>query len=134
MKKLTYFIFIFSIIILLIAIFSFIINNKVIQTQTFYASVNVTDSLAFDTNGTALTFGSIAQYGSSLRNIVFNNNYEFPVVAKINIEGDIEPLLEFDESVYIDKGEEKKITFTVYSKNTSLGFYSGNVELKILPA
>jgi len=59
MKKFIYAIFLFSFFIFLISLGVFFSGKNPIQTQTFYASVNVGDKSGFDLNSSALIFGEI---------------------------------------------------------------------------
>ena len=132
MKKLSYFLFVFSFFVLLFSIGGFFFAHKPIQTNTFYASVNVTDGIGFDINSTALTFGNVVKGGSSNRNINLLNDYPFPVVAVIRVDGDISPLLNYEDAVGIKSNESKKLSFNViapvsYDEN----FYSGNVTVEL---
>jgi len=131
MKRLSYFIFAFSFLLFLISLFGFFLS-KPIMTKTFYTSANVSDNIGFDLNSNALTFGHIKKPGSSTRNIVLDNHYSFPIVAVIKAEGDIEPLLHFDNIVSVEEGESKKISFSVIaSEDMEEGFYSGNVRFEL---
>ena len=107
-------------------------GKKPIQTQTFYASVNVSDKGGFDLNSSALTFGEIERQGSSMRIINFQNGYNFPVVAMISADGNIKPLLSFEEAVEIGKGEARAISFSVAaSPEADKSFYSGNITFEV---
>ena len=132
MKKFIYAIFLFSFFIFLISLGVFFSGKNPIQTQTFYASVNIGDKSGFGLNSSALTFGEIQKHGSSTRTINFQNRYDFPVVAVIYAGGDIKSLLCFDEAVEIEKGEAKAISFSVAApSDMNKSFYSGNVTFEV---
>src|SRR3989338_5689541 len=124
MKKLTYSLFIFSFIIMVLSLAVFLLSHKLIQKQTFYSSVNLSDKGGFDVNGTALTFGEVHfKGGSSTRKVLLQNSYDFPIIAEVKAEGDIAPLLGFEKVILIDKGEEKEIGISVFvPENASMGF------------
>ena len=127
----------FSVFIFLIVLAGFYFNARTLQSQSFYASVNVTDEnvAGFDANWTALTFGSLGKGGTSTRKIKLENGYPFPVAVIINVEGDIAPLLNHDKIIKIEKGERKIIALNAYAPlNLSQGFYSGRVEFLFKPA
>ena len=107
-----------------------------LEKRTFYASVNVTTSGGgFDLNKTALTFGKISLGGSASRGIIFDNKYNFPVIAKINVIGKINEILNYENDILIDRNETKKLSFSVRAFNeTELGFYDGYVNVKVVPA
>ena len=132
MRKLSYFLFVFSLCIFSVSILGFIFNGHPIQTNTFYTSVNVTNNIGFDLNSTALTFGNVVKGGSSSRNLNLVNNYPFPVVAIVRTEGEIAPLLHFDNIIDIGINESKKLSFSVLAYpyfNESL--YTGNVFVEL---
>jgi|SRR3989338_4594066 len=103
-----------------------------IKESLFQASVAVTRDLeGFDTNSTALTFGSIPLGGSSTRAILINNSYPFPVRAKPYIEGPISELISYN-SLIIRPSEASRFSFTVSSNQyTMLGDYTGNVSIRL---
>ncbi len=106
-----------------------------LQKWSIYASVNVTDRGGFDLNGTALTFGKIELLGSSTRYVNFTNGYNFPVFVKISANGNIAPLLSYENLAYVKEGEIEKIGISAVAKNdTRLGFYEGYVNFKVVPA
>ncbi len=132
MEKLAYFMLTFSILLFFVSIAGIYFSDRGIYEESFYASVNVTDISGFDLNGTALTFGNIQLDGSSTRNIIFENKNSFPVEVLINVEGDIEQLMHFENKIKAEAGERKKISFSVIAFNVSERFYSGNVTFKIV--
>jgi len=135
MKKIAYGILIFSVLVFLLSVIVFSSGVKNLEVQTFFASVNVTDSAGFDLNGSALTFGNVAVPGRTVRNIVFSNEYDFPVIAKISSEGKISEILIFEDRVRVEKGEVKKIPFTAIADlDITEGLYSGEVKFIISPA
>lgn len=109
-----------------------------LEKRTFYASVYVNESSGgFDLNATALTFGKIRAglEDTASRGIMFDNKYDFPVIAIISSEGEISPLLNYEKEVYVAGGESIKIGFSVSAKNDTLvGFYDGYVKIKVVPA
>jgi len=137
MKKISYLLFIVSFLILVATLFGLFINNKVLEEEAFYASVeiNSTAGPGFDVSPTALTFGRIGGAGgSSTRSIFFENGYDFPVLVKIGTDGSIGPLLEYDRTVRVESGEDTKIPFSVsISEGMEDGFYSGMVRLIVKP-
>lgn len=134
MKTLSYLLFIASFLILLIALTGMFISNKILQEETFYASVEISSDkgLGFDVSPTALTFGRISASGSSTRNVFFENGYDFPVLVKIEVDGDIRPLIQFDEVIRVESGENATIPFSVYAfENSTNGFYDGDARLVV---
>lgn len=137
MKKATYIILGFSSFIFLLALGGFYFNSTPLQSYVFYASINVTDEnvAGFDTNATALTFGTVGTGGGSTRKVKIENSYSFPIVAIITTEGEVGELLNFDDIVRIEEGEKKTIPFSAYIPlNFSYGLYSGRVKFLIRQA
>lgn len=132
MKKLAYIVlglsFAFLILSLLWSAFGYV------EKREIPASVEVGESLAFDLNESALTFGGIARPGSSERNVLFENTYDFPILLSINVEGDIAELMGYENKVVVQPGESAKIGFSVNAlESTEKGSYSGIVEFKARP-
>ena len=135
MKRFSYSIFGISFLILIISLVGFFLYRLPLQKESFYASVNIVDDnlIGFNADSNDLNFGTISRGESSLRKIVIDNKYDFPIIAVVEIDGDIEQLLNFDKEFYIDKYEKKSIPFNVFvDYNVLEGNYSGNVSFKIL--
>jgi hypothetical protein len=83
--------FLLAIFIFLLSLAAFFSNLFVVQSQTFYATANVTSGyVGFDVNSTDLIFGNVAKPGTSTRNIIFESGYSFPVLVLISVNGSIE--------------------------------------------
>lgn len=138
MKKIFYFIFVFSFLIFLISFGIAFFKNKAIYTETFFANVNISNVnrvIGIDVNSSALTFGQLSAGGGSSRKIILRNNYSFPIVVKTKVEGDIVQLISFNDNIRIEAGEEMKIPFYISAgEDTNEGFYSGIVRLDVVPA
>ena len=132
MKGIVYTLLAVSFFVFLISFIGFIYSREPIQTTTFFASLNVSDRVGFDVDDSALIFGSVIRGGGSSRNINIDNNFQFPVVAVISAEGDIAPLLHFDNLVEIGENEFGELSFNVIApSDINDGFYSGNVTIEI---
>ena len=132
MKKLVYILLVISILIFFISLAGFFYGNRTLETYNIYTNVNVTNGrIGFDVNGTALTFGVVGEGISSSRNIIFTNNYDFPVIVKINANGGIKSLLRFDDVVRVELGETKKIPFILTPSSNDDGFYDGSITFTI---
>jgi hypothetical protein len=132
MRRLSYFLIFFSFIILLISLIGFFSSDQILQSETFFASVNVTDRIGFDVNSSALIFGNVIRGGSSTRHINLRNGYEYPVVAIVRAEGEIEELLHFDKGILVGEGETKRVGFSVIPSSDEDGLYVGNVTIELL--
>lgn len=131
MKKIALGVFCLSVFVLIASLAGYFLRSAPLQSQTFYTSVNVTDTLGFDVNRTALTFGNIIRGGSSTRKIKIDNSYNFPVVVHVSADGNMKDLLNFEEELYLEQGETKSVSFSVFADdNASEGVYSGNVSFE----
>ena len=134
MKKISFAIFIISFLVLLVTLSIFFTGRQPIQKVTFYASANISLDrvIGFDVNSTALSFGKISLGTGITRNVIFKNDYPFPLTVLINSNGRIGDLLSFEQIEYIQSGEEKKIPFNVLvSSEAEEGFYDGNVSFEL---
>jgi hypothetical protein len=135
MRKIASILFLFSFLLLLVSIFVFIFSSQPIEKKSIYTSVNLTvGSAGFDLNGSALTFGNIALGGSGSRDLLVENNRDFPILVVSKVRGDIEDLLVFKKKTRIEPWESASIGVTALAdKNIKTGFYSGEFEFEIIP-
>jgi len=129
MKKVAFIILLLAFLIFSVSLISYFYGD--LETREFYTSVNITDSLGFDVNGSALTFGNIPFLGSSTRSFNFENNYDFPVLVKINVDGEISPFLSFEDNIRVESGKSEKIIFAVSSNGAERKFYEGIINFRI---
>ena len=105
---------------------------QVVEEKILPASVNITmNNIGFDLNSSALTFGKIIPYGDSTRNVIFQNNYEFPIIVEIESEGEIKKLISFEKEFNFEINETKKIPFFIKAESTE-NFYEGIIKFKII--
>ncbi len=132
-KKLSFLLLTISFLLFIISITVFYVNTKPLDKYEFLASVNVTsDRMGFDVNGSALTFGNVIKGGSSTRNLVLDNGYDFPIVLNIKASGEIKKFLVFEEDLKVEKQGSIDIPFTVMlPENSALGYYGGNIIVEI---
>src|SRR3989344_5075612 len=114
---------------ILLFIFSLFFTNSSISSWEVYASVNVSrNTLGFDVNESALTFGKVPSGSIVSRNVIFANTYEFPVMLDIKAEGDISQYLDFQERILVDSNKQEAIGFTLnIPEDMGEGFYDGHV-------
>jgi len=126
MKKLSFLIFCFSILILILSLVSFFYFSRPIASWNVYMSFEPTeDTGGFDLNNTALTFGKVPRGSSSMRNMDFDNNYDFPVRVAVNVNGTISPYISYPKEVIFESHERGKISFTI---NPPFGIENGSYE------
>lgn len=119
------------ILILVILLGIFLIFFKIDKyRQEFYSSFIASDnSIGFDLNNTAITFGIVKIGGSSTRNIVLENTFDRDVRIIINSEGEISNYLSISENDFkLAPKETKNISFYVnVPLNTTLKKYEGKI-------
>ena len=135
LKKVSFFIFGISVLVILVAMLTLLTSSKPIDTKIYYTSVNVTEIIGFDLNGTALIFGNVFSGGALNRNLIITNEFDFPIILKIEINGTISPLLISESGIRIENNKTKKISFSArVPDNYSNGFYDGYVKIDFFKA
>lgn len=125
-NKIYFFIFLFLVLSLMMFCFAMYAKFNVLKKIEIVANLKIGDISGFDVNTSVLTFGTITSGSSSYREITIENNYEFPIKAEFRSSGNITELLLFDESIYLDTGENKSIVVnTIIPVSEEKGFYSG---------
>ena len=120
------FIFVLSISLFLVALY--IRSAIILEKKEIIATVRIGGIAGFDTNATALTFGTITPHSSSYRNLTIENNYVFPIKIEFHAKGNITEFLVFDKIVYLDVGEKKFIKIsTIIPIDENYGYYSGKI-------
>ncbi|MBI5804082.1 hypothetical protein HY450_02465 [Candidatus Pacearchaeota archaeon] len=135
MKKFAYSLLLVSFIVLIASLLIFFWRGTILQSDTFYTSADVSDkNIGLDVNSSALTFGKINRGGSSSRNILLENGYPFPIVVELEADGEITKILNYEDTIEVDRGDSVEIALSVYAdENTEQKFYEGNVKLNIKP-
>ncbi|MBI2124367.1 hypothetical protein HYT92_01110 [Candidatus Pacearchaeota archaeon] len=83
--------------------------SPVLDAKEIYASMSVSGITGLNVDNTALTFGNIMPGTSASRNLIFTNQYGFPVRLEISAEGDISGFLSFERYAYVGADETKEI-------------------------
>lgn len=122
------------ILFFLLALFVFFVTwyislTNVLIEQEIFASLIVGERIGFDLNTSALTFGMITNDSSSTRNLVIENNYDFPIIVNLYVEGDIKKFLNFDKITYIDVKESRVIGISAVNKGEDYGMYEGIIRV-----
>jgi len=64
------------------------------------------------------------------QHLILENNYGFPIEAKIEVSGSISDFISFKKYIYLDVGETKDLGFTAASnENSEEGDYSGKIRV-----
>ncbi len=118
-------------IILLITIF-FTYYSKPLQVQTFDVKFTVDKNSGFDLNSSALTFGKAAPGSSTTRKISIENNYDFPIEARVYVTGNLRDFISVDDYFVLESKEKISVPVTLYVKeDVPFGDYSGKIKFEL---
>lgn len=124
--------FILGIVLFILSLIFFlsvlIKNYSYLEKKEFLVKLEVSDVTGFDTNISALAFGKIMPGSTSVRNLIIENHYTFPIKIKIKAEGESAQFLNFEKIINLKVNETKKIEFGAsIPLNTKKGNYEGEV-------
>ena len=110
-----------------------ILKEKPIESFNLDVRFSFGDSLGFDLNRSALSFGRLLPGGTSTRSIFVENVYDVPFEVKMLISPNINPFVQIDDKkIIVNPGEKKKIPVTVIApKNVSYGEYEGSIQVEL---
>jgi hypothetical protein len=117
-----------SVILFLFSIF--LKSSVVLDKKEIPLALIIGDKSAFNISkdSSDLNFGTIQKENSAYREISVKNNYQFPIVLEMDIDGDIKDFLLFEKIVSLDIDEEKQIKVsTITIGDESYGNYSGRL-------
>lgn len=113
---------------LLIFLFFISNQNNIVEKKSVPVSLNISDKAGFNLNKSSLTFGNLLPGTSSKREIIIENNHEFPLNVELQIQGNIEKYLEYKKSYTIEPKKKKEIPFVArIPEKEEQGNYSGEV-------
>lgn len=133
MKKIAYFLFFLSIVLLGFSVFSYVYLNKPLDTTTYPAYVEVTrDVGAFNLTKEDLNFGKVPAGSSTSRFLTFSNNYDFDVVLEISSSGNISDMIYYKSLIHVPAGQTERILITLTAEQErALGIYQGNIKFAV---
>ncbi len=136
MRKISILLFAVALIAFSFSVGSYVLMKMPLRTQTFFASVHVSSGIGgFDINGTALTFGSVAFGGNSLRRVFIENNYPFSVLVEPVVTGSISPLVELQTPIVVEPNQSLYIPVLLNTNLAELNHnYTGNISFTFLRA
>ena len=109
--------------------------SLVLETKEIYASISISRTTGVNVDNTALTFGNIMPGTSANRNLIFTNQYGFPLKLEIKAEGNISGFLSFERDVYVEINETKEIGINaVVPAGERYADYSGKIIVKVKKA
>jgi len=126
-------IFLYLIIYIALSSLTVFYLSQTTENRYYDSSFFVGDSLGFDLNKSALTFGMITPGGATSSRGILLNNTEYDRKVEVYVEGNISKYLYVDKQNFIlEKNENKNLPFFVkVPEGTEFGEYNGNVKLKI---
>jgi len=121
-----------AVLCVVLMVISFVMKPKPLYEKTFFASVEVGDITGFDVNSTALMFGMVNPGSSSMRKMIFDNDYDSDVLIEFIGEGDFANFFQ-NKIIKIGKDEiGKEINLNAYAPpGTKYGVYDGSVNVRI---
>lgn len=123
---------IFSVSLLLFFLSLFLTQAAVLEKKEIPVNLNIGEIASFNLslNASFLSFGTITPEANSQRTISLENNYNSPIVAYLNSEGNISRFLVFEKKIRIGVNETKEINiWTILPKEEDYGEYSGKLVL-----
>ena len=123
----------FSILVLIASFGFYFLFNTQVNSFELYSNVSISDNAGIGINldSSTLTFGELGHGGSSLRKVTLTNDYDFPLLIKVNSVGDISPLLSYESVKYLPPLSNISIPITAFSFEEPVGFYEGNITFKL---
>ena len=130
-------VFLYSLIIFLLSIsvilflFSIFLKSSVILDKKEIPIVfTIGNKTAFNISKEAsdINLGTIKKESFSSREISVKNNYNFPIILEIDVEGNIKDFLSFEKIINLNVSEEKQIKIsTILIADEPYGDYSGKL-------
>jgi hypothetical protein len=121
----------FILVIIFVLIFYWWNNFSVLGREQVYTSFIISETLGFDLNPEALTFGKIGPGQSAKRDLQIENNFDRKARVDIRVKGEVKDYLTVSENdFFLEAGERKNISFAVYTpKDIPKGKYEGVINI-----
>jgi hypothetical protein len=116
----------------LFVFFAFLFFNSFLflEKKEIVTTLTIGDTPGFDLNQTILSFGAVSKGTIISRNLILENNYNFPIKVELSAEGNIKRYIAFEKVVYLKEFEVKIIPIsTVQVSDENFGNYSGKIIL-----
>lgn len=113
----------------LVLIFAIWVNHSlVLKTMEVSATLEVGKVSGFNLDNSTFSFGVISPKTTSSRMFQIENNYPFPIVARISSRGNISRFLIFENKIKLLPQEKKTVAITTISPGEEdYGNYSGRI-------
>jgi hypothetical protein len=123
-----YFVILLFLLSFLILFLSFIFSQKTVYEKEIPLKLEIGENGGLDLNLTTLSFGTITPSINYKRELIIENDYLFPLLFEFDVTGDIKNFLIYDDKIYLESGEIKKVTITAFSfSDEEKGNYSGKM-------
>ena len=124
--------YILLVIILILVVFSiWLWISRPLKVETLDVRFIVDKNIGIDLNSSELNFGKLTRGGSSVRNVIAENTYEYPIKVKIFVSRNIADYVFSDSEIVILPGEKTKIPISLkLPKDISFGNYSGEIRFE----
>lgn len=119
-------------ILLAISIFFILsLSSNPLETRTLEVRFMVGESVGFDLNSSALTFGKIHLDGVGSRNILIHNTYEYPVSVRLYISSNLAKYIQTEQRFDLGLNETKNLSVIARIPSTAVfGNYSGQLYME----
>lgn len=107
-------------------------GNKPYESRVFRVHFVVGDRVGFDLNKSALTFGIIPPGGTGTRNIIIENDQDFPLKCKVYISDNLVDLVYSENNFVIPPRTNRELGINIYvPQNVSYGNYTGEIKIEL---
>lgn len=115
-KKLNLLILILGIILILTLIINFYITyNKPVYTQKIDIKFELDDYLGMAVNKTIIDFGVVPHYMSVEKTVSLKNEFDFPVIVKVNINKELEEFIFGKTNFIIEPKESHEYSLKLFA-------------------
>lgn len=128
-KKAFYF-FVFLLLgisLLLFILIFYFKSSMVLEKRQISTSLSVGNTTGFNVTTDSISFGKLTRGNAALRDDVsITNNYDFPIVIEISLDGNIKEFLKYEDEVFLNPNESKNLSFsTIEITDQEEGSYTG---------
>jgi len=129
-KRSKFYILVFLVLILSILIFIislFFRSSIILDKKEIPITLSIGNESGFNITKDTISFGALSKGNSATReDISVINNYDFPIVLEISVEGKAKDFVIYENMVYLEPKESKSLSFsTIIITNESYGDYFG---------
>jgi len=109
----------------------YLINFNLVEEKRMGIDLEVGSPAGFNLDSDAIHFGRVLPGDAAQRSILLKNDFSFPVKIKLEVEGELEKFVFFEDKILLKPNEETQVNFAVnIPEDQSFGNYSGELVLK----